>query len=73
MPPVTKLIHPCYKWHTLKKRPSFQTSKVEEAHGMLIVIIQILLIISSTVNRMNKKSTFDNDLVRIFIINATPP
>ena len=51
---VIKLIQPCLKWRNLKKRRSFHTSNVEEAHGTIIVIIHILLIILSLVNGMNK-------------------
>ena len=38
---VIKLIHPCYNLSALRKRLSFQTSKVEETHGTMIVIIHI--------------------------------
>ena len=57
MPPSLK--HPLIKSiqllnDTPSRRDSFQTSKVEEAHGTMIVIIHILLMISFPVNGMNK-------------------
>ena len=39
----------------------------------MIVIIHILSIISSPVNGINKQNTLDNDLIRIFVVNANSP